>query len=501
MKKVGFVLSFVLAFFINANANNLIMGTPVISGSTVSFTIQWDNSWKVATGPSNWDAVWVFVKRQNCDQPNQNPWIHADLSATASSHTVTGSQLQVDLPTDRKGVFIRRSSNGIGNISQATVTLTLATAVGSDNIGVFGMEMVAVPEGEFYIGDGNNPSTSQYHNFTDGNSNNPLKITAAMQNAGIGAASNYQKENMGSSVALPSTFPLGYNNYYCMKYEITTAQYVSFLNTLTYNQQLRLQEDPNSTPPTSATGTLMNGRFGYRIEIKTPGVSTTSLTPAVYANDGNDNNVFDEEGDALGYAVSIRIKDFLAYLDWAALRPMTEFEYEKACRGPLNPVINEYAWGTTDFYRIDYNSRDNRGTGSESINYFPLGATNAAAGYLWRVGAAATGSSDRVHAGATYYGILDMTGNAFERCIGGHNFDYSNFTNANGDGIITSDGYANVAGWVIDTNNRDTYESYYIRRGGSSNSWNDIHVSNRQYYNWGDGNRDFISGGRGVRSF
>ena len=35
------------------------------------------------------------------------------------------------------------------------------------------------------------------------------------------------------------------------------------------------------------------------------------------------------------------------YLDWAGLRPMTELEYEKICRGPSAPVAGEYAWGST----------------------------------------------------------------------------------------------------------------------------------------------------------
>jgi len=502
MKKLGFLLSFVLVFVLNTKANNLIMGTPTISGSTISFTIQWDNSWKVATGPSNWDAVWVFVKRQHCDQPNQNPWTHENLSSTASNHTVTGSQLQVDLPSDNRGVFIRRSSDGIGNISQATVTLTLSSAVGSDNIGVYGMEMVAVPQGDFYVGDGNNPSSTGRHNFTDGSSNNPLLINSAKQAAGLGVATNYQKDGYASTGALPSTFPLGYNNFYCMKYEVTTSQYVAFYNTLTYNQQLRLQEDPNSTPPTSPAGTLMNGRLGYRVEIKTPGVSTTSLTPAVYANDGTDNNTFDQNDDALNLPVSMKIKENMAFLDWAALRPMTEFEYEKACRGPVTPVLNEYAWGTTDIYSLNwYYDRDNKLTKEEVLNRFPLGATNIGSNMFFRVGVAATGNSDRVHAGATYYGILDMTGNAYERCIGNRNYDYSAFTTLNGDGNIDANGFANVTGWPLNTTDLGAYEAYYIRRGASANRGEGSHVSNRQLLDWSDGNRDIALGGRGVRSF
>lgn len=494
MKKTLFaILTFLFAFHVQAN--NLVIGTPTISGRTISFTIQWDNSWRVSPAPSNWDAVWVFVKRQACDQPNENPWLHEVLAS--SGHSVTGSQLQVDLPADKRGVFIRRNADGIGNITQSTVTLTLASDVNSDNIGLFGMEMVNVPQGNFYVGDGR----TDLNGFSDGNSNNPLLITASLQTNGLGANTVYQKNGYGSTVALPATFPLGYNSFYCMKYEITTAQYTAFLNTLTYNQQLRMQEDPNSTPPTSPIGTPMNQHLGYSIEVMTPGVSTINLTPAIYGNDANNNNVYNEEDDGLALPVSIRVKDFLAFLDWSALRPMTEFEYEKACRGPVTPLLNEFAWGTTDSYNVNwYWNRINRNTKNEVLNIAPLGPQNFGMGMVSRVGIAATPTSDRLHAGATYYGIMDMTANVFERAVGGYNFDYSGFTTVNGDGNLDSYGFANVVGWPIEYNNRDTYESYFMRRGGSAVHGINSTVSSRQYLNWGDGNRGNAQGGRGVRS-
>ncbi|WP_304067661.1 SUMF1/EgtB/PvdO family nonheme iron enzyme [Pedobacter glucosidilyticus] len=498
MKKVLFTSLLIMFVGTFTFANNLIMGVPSIGGSTVSFTIKWDNSWKVSAGPANWDAVWVFVKRQNCDQPNQNPWLHGQLAA--SGHSVTGTQLQVDLPTDQMGVFIRRNADGIGNINEATVTLTLSSPIGADNIGVYGIEMVNVPEGEFFIGDGNNPSSTNRINFTDGATDNPLRITAAIQAAGIGAATVYQKSGFGSIGSLPATFPLGYNSFYCMKYEITTGQYVSFLNSLTYNQQLRLQEDPNATPPSSPIGTVINARFGYRIEIKTPGISTTSLTPAIYGNDATDDNNFDQENDGIGLPVSIRVKDFLAFLDWAALRPMTEFEYEKASRGPLTPVLNEYSWGTTDLRQFNNYAVNNRFTSSEVLSGSGLGMANVGSNTLYRVGITATPISDRLNAGATYYGIMDMTGSVFERCIGGLAHNYAAFTTANGNGQITTDSFADVIGWPLSTE-VNTYETYYPRRGGSCNRYEGIGISNRQWSNFSDGNRDFASGGRGVRSF
>lgn len=499
MKFKLILLSFFTAITALTHANNLVMGTPTIIGSTISFTIKWDNSWRVTSGPANWDAVWIFVKRQTCDAATQHPWVHADLAA--SGHSVTGTQLQVDLASDNKGVFVRRSAAGKGNITQVTVTLTLASAIGTDNIGLFGIEMVHVPQGEFYIGDGHPTAGPWQINFTDGNTFNPKLITAAIQTAGIGASSQYSRVNSGSSQPLPSTFPLGYNSFYCMKYEITTAQYVSFLNTLTYNQQLRLMRNANATPPESPTGTLINNTFnGYRIEIKSPGEALTVMRPAVFANDATNDNNFDQEDDGLALPVGLGSKQFLSYLDWAALRPMTEFEFEKACRGPVYPVVNEYAWGTTDFTQFSNYSINNRFKPTETLSGSGLGMGNVSSNVNFRVGIAATATSNRVNAGATYYGILDMTGGMGERVIGLINRDYSIFSAANhGDGNLTSEAFSNVTGWN---------EDHIGSRGFSwNNNWDGFSISNRAWNhhgqpNGGNDNGDNWAnfGGRGVRT-
>jgi formylglycine-generating enzyme required for sulfatase activity len=482
MKKIAIYLMVSFAISSISLANNLILGTPTISGSTLTFTIKWDNSWKVADGPTNWDAVWIFVKRQTCVTGTVNPWIHATLDASGQS--VTGSELQVDNVTDNAGVFVRRATNGIGNITQATVTLTLASAIGGDNIRVFGMEMVNVPTGGFYIGDGN-PSYYSFGNST----NQPVQITSATTSLTTADYGNQQQ--LGSTVTLPSTYPFGYDRFYCMKYEITCAQYVGFLNTLTYDQQLHKQQDMNwnTTPPTSAAGTLFMGYAQYRIEIKTPGISTTSLTPAVYACETNDNGIYDEDCDGLGLPVSLRQEHWLTFMEWAALRPMTEFEFEKACRGPLAPVNGEKAWGSVDIAQFQYTNAD-WGCSTDAQTYFALGLCNYQTGRMYRAGSAASSITDRVHAGATYYGILDMSGSTYERCVGGWGYDYSTYTTANGDGNINSDGTCGMSIW----NNMQ-----YWNRGGSAQNGNAIQVSSRTYGN--DASYGQIQSGRGVRSY
>ncbi|WP_295664862.1 hypothetical protein, partial [uncultured Mucilaginibacter sp.] len=196
--------------------------------------------------------------------------------------------------------------------------------------------------------------------------------------------------------------------------------------------------------------------------------------------------------DGLEVPVCLRTQNLLAFLDWAALRPMTEFEFEKACRGPVYPVPNEFAWGTTD-QSADYTIVNQFQT-NEYSSTAPLGLSNIGGKELHRAGIEATSTSDRVHAGASYYGILNLTGSTFERCVGGWGYDYSGFTAINGNGNITNQGTTNIIGWPI--------EDYkYVFRGGSliywgRNSSRDVHGDVNYSDPYG-----FAQGGRGVRSF
>jgi len=474
-------------------ANNVQIGAPTVAvgPSTISFTIQWDNSWNVASGPTNWDGVWVFVKRQDC---SDNLWNHALVSTLSGDHSITGGVLQVDAVTDGMGVFIRRTATGLGNIPASTVTLKLQTAPNlADNFQVFGIEVVNVPQGDFYIGDGTRGTSS--FGFSDGLTCaggpwNPKLITNAIQTAGLGAASNYQCNNFGSTGALPATFPLGWNTFYCMKYEISQEQYSAFLNTLTYDQQV----SRTANAPNSAIGTFgVAGATPSRNDIKISASGTINNIPAVYTT-----TLPNVACNWLSWS------DLIAYLDWSALRPMTEFEFEKVCRGLVAVAASENAWGTINLLQAESGALNNAGLVNETstaagAGLCAYGINNTANGPL-RCGFAATAATTRTQSGGSYYGAMDMSGNIAEQCVGGYAYNYSAFTTANGDGNLSAIGTANTANWP----------SLGGGQVGGISRGSDWFTTTVAYLNVSDRyqmvvntnqNRDYRYGGRGVRNW
>jgi formylglycine-generating enzyme required for sulfatase activity len=124
---------------------------------------------------------------------------------------------------------------------------------------------------------------------------------------------------------------------------------------------------------------------------------------------------------------------------------MTELEFEKACRGTLAPVANEYAWGTTTV--TPATGISNGGANNESASNAGANMSSNGFGPL-RVGIFAGSATTRVQAGATYYGIMEMSGGVFEKTITVADAKGREYTGAHGDGVITSAGEHNVSGWL-----------------------------------------------------
>lgn len=461
-----------------SQANAVSITNVTVTANDISFDITWKNSWNVTQIPGNHDAVWLFIKYAECVAGVPPVWLHTPLSNISSDHS-SGANLIVNAVNDGRGVFLRRPVGDYSlpadiPVTSVTLRLDLPAAATGYNFKVFGVEMVSIPQAPFYIGDGASTST-----FTS------IQIGNTEEASGIAGGAIY-----AGSPAVPATYPAGFSPFYCMKYEISQQQYVDFLNALSYDQQVsRTAIAPNTGNPATALDAyamITGGSIGSApnptrngIRIQAAGDATLApKLPAVYMNDLNGDRVGDltiTSPDGLTIAANyLSWGDIAAYLDWAALRPMSEMEYEKVCRGTNASIAHEYPWSTamtsgggcctTPCIPLNAGAASvpgltpaNSTTLSNSGLISELSTTNGTSTYQGlcavggtgplRVGFAAKGTTNRISAGAGYYGVLDLGGNVWERII---STDANGVTFAGdsiGNGEIDASGNPDVGTW------------------------------------------------------
>jgi len=497
-KQITLFLALLIATLLSANniavTNIKLTGQNTTSQYTmVQFDISWENSWRTSSAPNNWDAAWVFVKFK----VGNGTWNHATLNLTG--HTAPSGST-ITTASDGTGAFIYHDADGTGPFAKTGVQLRWnygANGVADNavvDIQVFTIEMVYVPVGAFYVGTGGTGAGS----FTDGSwisgATIPLLVTSEnaltiAQTAGnLWGTSSSGTSTIGPPGTLDASFPKGYAAFYCMKYEISQQEYVDFLNSLTYAQQVTR----TAIAPNSSAGTYLYNAYRNKIFISASGIATT--TPAIYATD-------------YPYVAcnDLNWADLAAYIDWSGLRPMTELEFEKACRGTIAPVANEYAWGTTGIANNAY-TLSNSGAYNEVIaaNYSADGNAvynlttplNGSINGPVRGGifAGTSGNTGKVTAGATYYGIMEMSGNLRERPVSVGNLTGRAYTGAHGNGTLDATGNADALFWP----GINAVGSGF-RGGNWVNDFTRLRVSDRTAGSSTADNRSITYGGRGVR--
>ncbi len=531
-----FVLAvFVCLFFSTGTyANNInvtnatLTGQVAASGYTmVQFDISWENSFRMSSGLPNWDAAWVFVKyKVSTSYGGDGLWKQAWLNN--AGHTApAGTAITYGLRDPASafnasnnpgmGAFVYRDADGVGTFSKSGVQLRWnyaqnfksgSTPIGDDDvidIQVFAIEMVYVPQGSFYLGSGGT-ETNAFYTFPT--TTNPYLVSseaAIAQSASPGNLySTYTATpcNGFSWSAIPAAFPKGFAAFYCMKYEISQQGYVDFLNSLSRTQQAaRVGTSVSSGITTISNRYVMTNTVGVnqRNAIKCNTTISSSDTITFYC-DFNNNNVRNEANDGQNIACNyITNYDYLAYMDWTGLRPMTELEYEKACRGTLNPVANEFIWGSASI--INTNGLSNGGANNE-VSSTALANSNylSTIGGPMRVGSFAQAATTRELAGATYWGIMDMGGNLWERVVPVSWSGVLQYNGTHGDGLIDGVGNPNAATWLYTPT--PSYTMLSFRGGGIAYDNQYLRVSDRYWacaYSC-DYGRSNWNGGRGVRT-
>lgn len=241
----------------------------------------------------------------------------------------------------------------------------------------------------------------------------------------------------------------------------------------------------------SAVGAVGN-RQGIRVTTPVP-----TTTPCTFFCDQNANGVGGDANDGAAIACNhLSWADLGAYLDWSGLRPMTELEFEKVCRGPATPVGGEYAWSTTAMTAVA--AINNGGAASEtSATAGANAALNGGIGPL-RVGALA-GITTRAQSGSSYYGAMDMTGNVYERAMTAH--PGALFTGLHGDGTLSAAGNFDLPSWAFGTGSTVAQQASNPQQKGGAWSVAAVsygRISDRTLLDQ-DNSRANLNGGRGVR--
>jgi hypothetical protein len=129
MRKLTFIFLLVTWQLVTGDlcyANNIAVSNVTITGQSTSaqtckvqFDISWNNSWRNAI---NYDAAWVFIKYST---DSGTTWAHATLKTAGTNPSGfsqgTGTGLDIVVPTDKKGAFLQRTSNGSGSVSTTSI--------------------------------------------------------------------------------------------------------------------------------------------------------------------------------------------------------------------------------------------------------------------------------------------------------------------------------------------------------------------------------------------
>ncbi|MBC7828527.1 MAG: SUMF1/EgtB/PvdO family nonheme iron enzyme [Chitinophagaceae bacterium] len=439
----------------------------------VKFTLSWNNSWN---NTRNHDAAWIFIKYASPSY-RQAGYRHAKLRGKGHqllyNHIGKSPSPSFEVPEDGIGIFIYPSSAYRGNL-RWTIELALDTAVLSDMnfnpnerlIDVYGIEMVHIPEGAFTLGD---PDTAAYRNYTLYRSDGGGKpaglwtIASEQEPIHIGAGVNkmfyysqqaiYQGDQKG---IIPAIFPKGYQAFYIMKYETSQGEYADFLNSI------------------SNGATHIRANYGGKGYDQNRGTIRMENEKYIAGSPTRPCNYFSWD-------------DACAYADWAGLRPLTELEFEKACRGNSTPILHEYPWNSNNKNKL-------------------MRTINAKGDLVWLNGLTEAELTDtsRDQFGASYYWVMDLAGSLWERCITVGDSTGRDFKGTHGDGVLANYGFASNSDWPKGSTETAGFGfrggGYYEDRMqyGSFNPHSPI--AYRNFGAWPGGARSLAYGSRFVRT-
>jgi formylglycine-generating enzyme required for sulfatase activity len=475
---LAFCLSFLASacFAVSASASDLtisnlelIHNRDTSKDLRVKLDLRWRHAWR---NEKNHDAAWIVVKFLQGDNGYRHALLAERGHIVLRNNLNDASQPAIKVANDRVGCFIYPSAPHRGPVDW-TIQVALDTAllaqrgfsIYNARVAVYGVEMVYIPAGAFTLGD---PDTTAlrfgafYRADGAGKFAGLFKITAEKIAIDIGKEKDalYYRADEGyegdQSGPLPPEFPKGHQAFYVMKYELTQGEYAAFLNALSGEQsQLRANFGGKGYYQKRGAIRMENGVY----------VAASPKRPCNF----------------------LSWDDACAFVDWIGLRPMTELEFAKACRGPGAPLAHEYPWGSS--------SKDQLARVIDEHDELVM-SNGMNEGELT--------DKNREVFGASYFWVMDLAGSLWERVITvGHPLGRA-FVGSHGDGRLNYYGFANNADWP----KGDTEIGGFGFRGGGfyehRQAYSEFNphspIAYRRFGAWAGGNRTQAYGSRFVRT-
>lgn len=357
----------------------------------VEFTVSWANAWR---NERNHDAAWIVLRSPDARR--------GPLRLAAAGHAATGAVPAEIVPSeDRLGAFVAPAKPHRGAV-EWRVSLVVAEDA-PEPVTPWAVGMVLVPGGPFELGD-DDPVAVRFGAFHRAGGG-PLRVEseAEIRVGSEPGSLSYQRDKEGyrgdGGGPIPEAWPKGTRPFYVMKHELVQGEYAAFIGALP--PEWRARRAPLS----------LKGEETGTCSIRLEGDRCVALAPERPCN-------------------FVSWDDTCALYDWLALRPITEFEFEKAARGPRRPVPHDYPWGTASAAGLARQVRQSRDLSEASVE-----------------AEAALTDETRPRLGASHYWVMDLAGSVWERVVSAGHPAGRAFRGTHGDGVLSAEGLATNEDW------------------------------------------------------
>lgn len=366
-------------------------------GARATLSITWPNAFR---NERNHDGAWVVLRGPDART--------APLRLAASGHRADGDvPAELTVGDDRLGVFVAPAAAHRGDVSWQ-LSLALEANDVPHALTAWAVAMVFVPAGGYELGD-DDPTALRFGAFhrvgDDGAPAGPLRvedereIPVAREAGALWYSTGRERYRGDQAGPIPASYPKGTRAFWVMKHELTQGFYAAFLNALPAEWQARRAPvDLDGKETETCSIERIDGRFRAKAPER----------PCNF----------------------VSWDDTCALFDWLALRPMTEFEFEKAARGPVRPVPGDYPWGTASVASLERSVQRSRDLLLASAD-----------------DERDVGDETKAKFGASYYWVMDLSGSVWERVVSAGHPAGRAFRGTHGDGVLSEAGDATNDDW------------------------------------------------------